>query len=79
MQEEEDTSLEPDTSQQDPGSDSDSDCGEGPYPFAPQQPPAHLVNSLEASMMSLDMASSASSMEVSGYTDVEVMYEPVCK
>ena len=56
----------------DPGSDSDSDCGEGPYPFAPSQPPLQPVNSLEASMWSLDISAS-SSMETSGYSDTEVL------
>ena len=57
----------------DPGSDSDSDFGEGPYPFALQQPTGEIVNSLEASMWSLDL-SAASSMETSGYTDTEVNF-----
>ena len=55
----------------DPGSDSNSDFGEGPYPFALQQPSREIVNSLEASMWSLDL-SATSSMETSGYTDTEV-------
>ena len=54
-----------------PGSDSDSDFGEGPYPFALQQPSKEIVNSLEASLWSLDL-SAASSMDTSGYTDTEV-------
>ena len=53
------------------GSDSDSDFGEGPYPFALQQPSKEIVNSLEASLWSLDL-SATSSMETSGYTDTEV-------
>lgn len=55
----------------DPGSDSDSDFGEGPYPFTLQQPSGEIVNSLEASLWSLDL-SATSSMETSGYTDTEV-------
>lgn len=55
----------------DPGSDSDSDFGEGPYPFVVQQPPGEIVNSLEASLWSLDL-SATSSIETSGYVDAEV-------
>ena len=61
------------TATQEPGSDSDSDGGEGPYPFALQQPSAQsITNSLEASLWSLDVSSTSasSSMEMS---DSEVM------
>lgn len=59
------------TAQLDSGSD--SDYGEGPYPFPLQQPPIHSINSLEASMWSLDVSStSASSMENSSCTETEV-------
>ena len=61
------------TAIQEAGSDSDSEDGEGPYPFALQQPSSQsITNSLEASLWSLDISSTSasSSMETS---DSEVM------
>ena len=53
------------TSDEDPGSDSDSECGEN------SGPPLETVNSMEASLWSLDLSAS-SSMETSVYTETEV-------